>query len=100
MKYALIVSSPARRDISNMYNYIRDVYKQPITADRYRAGIINKINRLPFYGASIAPSQSAWLQFHFGVSVRHVRYKHMAILFTVRHRCIYIKRVIAAKLIR
>jgi hypothetical protein len=100
MKYTLIVSPRAWDDISNVYKHIRDVYKQPLTANRYQAGIINKINRLPIYGAFIAPSQSAWLQFHFGTAIRLIRYKHMAILFSVDSHCIYIQRVIVAKLIR
>jgi hypothetical protein len=100
MKYVLIVSTRARRDISNVYKHIRDVYKQPLTAIRYQVGIINKINRLPIYGASIAPSQSTWLRFHFGITIRHIRYKNMAILFNIHNHCICIKRVIPAKLIR
>jgi hypothetical protein len=100
MKYTLIVSPRAWHDITNVYNHIHDIYKQPLSANRYRVGIINKINRLPFYGASIAPSQNAWLQFHFGATIRQIKYKRMAILFNVHGHTIYIKRVIAAKLIR
>jgi plasmid stabilization system protein ParE len=99
-KYTLVVTTRARRDITDVYNHIHDVYKQSLTANRYLTGIINKINRLPIYGAPIAPSQNAWLQFHFGTTIRHIRYKRMTILFTVHGHCIFIKRVIAAKFIR
>jgi hypothetical protein len=99
-KYTLVVTTRAWRDITDVYSHIRDVYKQPLTANRYQTGIINKINRLPLYGASIAPCRNVWLQLHFGTTIRYIRYKHMAILFTVYKRYIYIKRVIAAKLIR
>jgi hypothetical protein len=99
-KYTLVVTTRAWRDITDVYNHIRNVYKQSLTANRYRSGIIDKIDRLPIYGASIAPSQNAWLQFHFGATIRHVRYKHMAILFTIHGHYILIKRIIAAKLIR
>jgi hypothetical protein len=98
--YTLVVTTRAWRDITDVSNHIRNVYKQPLTANRYQAGIINKINRLPLYGAFIAPSRNVWLQLHFGTNIRYIRYKHMAILFTVHSHYIFIKRVIAAKLIR
>ena len=87
-------------DINQLVSYIRNDLGMPLTAVRYRAGILHKIDRLCIYGASIAPSQSAWLQLHFGTTIRHIRYKQMAILFTVHGHRILIKRVIPAKLIR
>jgi plasmid stabilization system protein ParE len=99
-KYTLVVTTRAWRDITDVYNHIHDIYKQPLTADRYQAGIIDKIDRLSLYAGSIAPSRYDYIQARYGPKARHITYKKMTIIYTIIDDTVLIKRVISGNLIR
>ena len=93
----LIISEKAKRDINDFYCHIYYAYKQPITAQRNRKELYDRIKRLPFFANAIGKNE--YVQKMFGKKARHITYKKMAIIFFVEQETIYIQRIIASSLI-
>jgi hypothetical protein len=89
-----------KADIRSVFNKIAYGFKQPLAAKRYKNGLLKAIHRLPVYADAIAFSQYDYIQSRYGPKARHVTYKKMAIIYTITGNMIFIKRIIAAKLIR
>jgi len=98
-KYVVRITATALQDIENVHDYIAYELFEPITADKYIRGIYDAIKHLSFYGASIAVSESNFLLSKYGLAVRNVNYKKMAIIYTVENNEIIIQRIMPAALI-
>lgn len=99
-RYLIRLDPQVNVDIRDVFNKIAYGFKQPLTARRYRVGLLNTIRRLSFYGASIAPSQYRHIQSRYGPKARHITYKKMTIIYTITDDTVLIKRVMPGKLIR
>jgi plasmid stabilization system protein ParE len=99
-RYTLVISEKAQADIHAFYNCILYEYKQSQTARRNRIGLYTEIRRLSSYAGSIAVSRSAYIQALYGPGARRVNYGKMAIIYLIEGDYVYIKRVMAASLIR
>jgi plasmid stabilization system protein ParE len=96
--YVIRISVQADIDIENLHSFIFEYCKSPITAKRYIEGIYNKIKSLSNSAESFPIStQKSILQ--YGYNVRRIKYKKMAIIYTVHGKTVLIRRVIPGTLI-
>ena len=98
-KNAVRITNTALQDIEHVHDYIAYELFEPITADKYIRGIYEAIKYLTLYGASVAVSDRDSLLSQYGLTVRNVQHKKMAIIYTVENNIIIIQRIIAASLI-
>jgi plasmid stabilization system protein ParE len=98
MKYDISYSDEANRDLENLVHTISEKYNSPITAFRYIQGIIETINQMAKNpeGYPIRFNQSLM---QYGMFVRRVNYKKMAIIYTINDDMVYIFRIIASSMI-
>jgi plasmid stabilization system protein ParE len=100
IKYRVILSDKAERDIYDIFDYIFQVYKQPVTAVRYMARLNKAIQKLSAYAGSIAISQSHYIQSHYGGNARRVNHERLAIIYVIDdNACVHIKRIISGSLV-
>ena len=98
-KYLVKITDIALQDIEYVHDYIAYELCEPITADKYIRGIYDAIKHLSLYGACVAVSERDILLSQYGLNVRNINYKKMAIIYTVDNDRIIIERIIAATLI-
>jgi plasmid stabilization system protein ParE len=95
--YTVISTEEARRDIKSLYCHIAKVYGMPRTADRYEKGILTAIESLAYHPCSFPVNP--YVQVMCGKNARHIRYKKMAIIYTVEGDIVCIRRVMPESLI-
>ena len=98
--YRVVISPEAESDINDVYDYIAFEVMAPETAVRYYMGIYDTIEKLSLVGAMLAVSQQPYLRRLYGVDVRTIRFKKMAIIYNIIGDVVYIRRVMAGSLIR
>ena len=98
-KYLVKITNTALQDIDNVHDYIAYELFEPITADKYIRGIYDAIKYLSLYGASIAVSERDFLLSQYGLTVRNITYKKMAIVYTLNKDEIIIQRIMTGALI-
>ena len=98
-KYDVKITNTAFRDIGNTHDYIAYELFEPITADKYIRGIYDAIKKLAYYGASVAVCENEKLLKTYGARVRNVKYKKMAIIYTIEEEKVIIQRIKAGALI-
>ena len=98
--FRVVISPEAVDDIDDVYDYISFDIMHPPTAERYREGILETIDRLATHADIFAMSTNEYLRRRYGVGVRTVVYKKMAIIYNIIGDVVYIRRVMAGSLIR
>jgi plasmid stabilization system protein ParE len=98
--FKIVISAEAVDDITDLFNYIAFEICNPITAERYREGLMETIDRLSCYADLFALSSYDTLRQLYGADVRTVRYKKMTIVYNIIGNVAYIRRVMAGSLIR
>ena len=99
-RYGILVSPEAEDDIDNIYDYIAFNLFSPATAEKYIDGIYDTIRSLALTGNMFAVNYGKSLQRQYGPHVRTIRYKKMAIIYTVRGDLIVVHSVRAGKTIK
>jgi plasmid stabilization system protein ParE len=99
-RYVIRFTPNVRTEIKQLFNTIAYDFGQPLTARRYRDGLLHEIRRLARYAGSIAPSQSDYVQFHYGPGARHITYKKMTIIYAISGDYVLIKHITSSRLIR
>jgi len=99
-EFQVIISPEAEDDIADVFNYIAFEIKHPLTAARYREGIIETIDQLASYADLIAVSSNEYLRRYYGEGVRTIIYKKMTIVYNIIGDIAYVRRVMASSLIR
>lgn len=97
-RYSIIYTHNARIDIQELYFFIVSEYKTYRTAERYVDGlekaILQLINSAESFEVQTNPSLS-----RYGLNVRRINYKRMAIIHTVQDKTVFIHRIIPASMI-
>ena len=99
-EYRVIISPEAVDDIEDVYGYIAFEIMHPLTAERYREGILETIDQLATHADIFARSTNEYLRRRYGVDVRTVVYKKMTIIYNIISDVVYVRRVMAGSLIR
>jgi plasmid stabilization system protein ParE len=93
-------SPQSEEDLNELYRYIAYELFLPAVADKYVAGVVGRANGLSSYGASLAVSQNERLRILFGNKVHSIRYKKMAIVYTVlNNEQIHVLRILPGSLL-
>jgi hypothetical protein len=98
-KYDIKYSNISNNDLENLAYAIAVTYKSPLTSFRYVQGIINTINNKLRKNPKIYPIQFNQSLMQYGLFVRRVNYRKMAIIYTVNDHTVTIQRIIASALI-
>jgi plasmid stabilization system protein ParE len=99
VEYKVLISPEAEDDIDDLFVYIAYEVMHPLTALKYRDGIIATIDRLAIHAGIFAVSANEHLRRLYGVDVRTVIYKKMTIVYNIIGDIAYIRRVIPGGLI-
>jgi plasmid stabilization system protein ParE len=97
-QYIISYSDEANRDLENLAYTISENYSSPLTAFRYVQGIIETINQMA-KNPEAYPVRFNFSLLQYGINVRRINYKKMAIIYTVNNDIVYIHRIIASSLI-
>lgn len=97
-KYLIDISEIAKGDLRNLSYTITETYQSPLTAISYLDGIFEKIKTLSKF-PEVYPVRYNPSLLQYGINVRRIDYKKMAIIYTTNENTVYIHRVIASSLI-
>ena len=97
--FKVIISLDAVDDITEVFNYIAFEVMHPLTAERYREGIMKTIDSLACYADLFAVSQHPSLQQLYGPDVRTTRYKKMTIVYSIVGKKVYVHRIMPGGLV-
>ena len=98
MKYTVFLSEHANIDLDDLEFVIKHEYKSPQTAFSYVQGLKNEIKKLELF-AEIYPVRYETFYQQFGIEIRRINYKKMAVIYSVHSDFVYIHRIMAAALI-
>ena len=98
MIYKLKLSVEAEEDFENYIDYIEIECNMPMTAAKHKAGILEKLLELS-ENPHINPIRYSESLRQFGISVRRVNFKKMAIIYTIHTDKVFIHRIVASSMI-
>ena len=98
MRHRDIIMSPiAEKEYYQIEDVIINQYKAPLTAARYMQGLIERIESLRDYADMYAVIPE--LSVEYGLDVRRINYKQIAIIYTLEEDMVYIQRVMPAGMV-
>jgi plasmid stabilization system protein ParE len=96
--YEIEYSDEAKADLKDLHNVIVFKYKSPLTAKRYLSELKKTI-----FSLSKTPDRYSIKNyrslFRYGLNVRRMDFKKMAIVYTINNSTIYIHRIVAGSMI-
>ena len=98
MQYKVKMSVDANADFGNYLDYIIYECDAPMTAAKHKAEILDALLELK-KNPYINPIRHNESLREFGMNVRRVNYKKMAILYTIHDDVVYVHRILASSLI-
>jgi plasmid stabilization system protein ParE len=96
--YRVELSQQSIDDLEELADAISFIYSSPMTSKRYMKELKAKIKSLSKNPESY-PIRFNLSLFGYGIFVRRVNYKKMAIIYTINENTVYIHRVITSSLI-
>ncbi len=96
-QYVVAFTAEAKVELKSLKHVIRDVYKAPLTAKSYSVGLLDRIRTLR-YNADIYADVPE-LSVEFGMTVKRLNYKQIAIIYTIEDDKVYIQRVLPQKMV-
>ena len=96
-RYKVAFTALSKAEFKDLKRVIRDVYKAPITAKNYSAGLLDRIRSLEQDADIYADVPE--LSVEFGMKVKRINYKQIAIIFTIEDDKVYIQRVLPQKMV-
>jgi hypothetical protein len=97
-KFSIKITPEAISDVDDVFDFITDVCKSPLTARKLRDGLYNEIIFLQHSAATYNISTNKSI-LRFGYNARKVIFKNMTIIYTIQNNIVYIRRVIPSGLI-
>ncbi len=96
-QFEISLTSKALSDVDKLRFAIVFKYRAPLTAKRYLKGLNETIRSLKTGADSIQIDEE--LSKQYGLDIRRINYKEMAILYTVEGEKVYILRIMPQSLI-
>jgi plasmid stabilization system protein ParE len=96
--YNLIITIRAQEDIFSYINTITHTYHSPLTAKKHYDNLYKTFEQIRKHPLINSIRHSQALQ-QYGLNVRRVNYKKMAIIYTVHDDTVFIHRVVAGSMI-
>jgi hypothetical protein len=89
----------AQKDIYQVIDHISNVYKAPLTAEKFLIGLYDNIFSLENMAESIRISNKSDI-LKYGINARSIVYKKLIIVYTVHGKIVLVKSVISGALIK
>jgi len=96
--YKIFLSEQANKDLDDLEFVIKYEYKSPLTAFRYLQGLKDEIKKMELF-AELYPIRYETFYQQFGMGIRRINHKKMAIIYSVHNDFVYIHRIMAASLV-
>ena len=93
------ISNNAMSDIDDIFYFIDNICKSPITARKYIIGIFSEIRHLKS-NADVFQFQEHTSILKYGHNARRINYKKIAIIYTIHNDTVVIRRVIPGGIIK
>ena len=93
----IIMTPWAEEEYYQLEDVIINQYKAPLTAARYMQGLSDRIRSLEQDADIYADVPE--LSVEFGMKVKRLNYKQIAIIFTIEDDKVYIQRVLPQKMV-
>ena len=97
-KYVIRISNTAQNDIFEIIDYISEIYKAPLTAEKYLIQLYDAIFSLENFAESIAISTQNDI-IKYGLNARSIAFKKLIIVYTVHSQVVLVRAVIPGALI-
>jgi len=98
-KYVVRISDAAQNDIFEIIDYISEIYKAPLTAEKYLIELYDTIFSLENFAESISVSDKTDI-LKFGINARTIVFKKLIIVYTVHSNIVLVKTVISGALVK
>ncbi|MDR2562440.1 MAG: hypothetical protein LBC98_00695, partial [Prevotellaceae bacterium] len=85
-KFKIRISKRAYADGARLAYFIEDLSSTD-ASDRYMQGLDDAIEKLSYFAVSIGKNE--YVQKMFGEKARHITYKKMAIIFSIKNETVY-----------
>lgn len=96
-RFEVYLSGKAQSDVDKLRYAIAFKFRAPLTAKRYLHGLNNKMQSLEIGADAIQVDEE--LSKKYGLEIRRINYKEMAILYTIEEANVYIIRIMPQSLI-
>lgn len=96
-RFDISLTTKALSDVDKLRFAIVFKYRAPLTAKRYLKGLNDTIQSLKTGADSIQIDNN--LSTLYGLDIRRVNYKEMAILYSIEENIVYIHRIMPQKMI-
>ena len=96
-RFDISLTGKAQSDVGKLRYAIVFKFRAPLTAKRYLQGLNKKITSLETSADSIQIDEELTEQ--YGLEIRRIFYKEMAILYTIEETNVYIVRIMPQSLI-
>lgn len=98
-KYIVRISPDAQNDIFQIIEHISQIYKAPLTAERYLIELYEAIFSIKNYAESIRISRKDDI-LKSGLNARSIAFKKLIIVYTVHSETVIIQAVISGALVK
>lgn len=98
-RYAVRITKSAQNDIYQVIDHISNIYKAPLTAEKFLIGLYDTIFSLENSAESILISTKTDI-LKYGINARSIVFKKLIIVYTVHGKIAFVRTVISGALIR
>jgi len=98
-RYAIRITKAAQNDIYQVIDHISNIYKAPLTAEKFLTGLYDAIFSLENSAESIRISTKSDI-LKYGINARSIVFKKLIIVYTVHDETVLVKTVISGALIK
>ena len=98
-KYGVRISKSAQNDIYQIIDYISQIYKAPLTAEKYLIELYDAIFTLENFAESIRISTRTDI-LKYGLNARTIAFKKLIIVYTVHAGIVLVQAVIPGALVK
>lgn len=95
--FEITTTTKAQSDVDKLRFAIAFKFRAPLTAKRYVKGLNEKVQSLKVGADSIQIDAESSAQ--YGIEIRRINYKEMAILYTIEEDMVIIQRIIPRNMV-
>jgi len=98
-KYDVRITKSAQNDIYQIIEHISQIYKAPLTAEKYLIGLYDAIFSLENFAESIRVSTKTDI-LKYGLNARTIVFKKIIIVYTVHAEIVLVQTVISGAIVK
>ena len=98
-RYAVRITKAAQNDIYQVIDHISNIYKAPLTAEKFLIGLYDAIFSLENSAESLRISTKSDI-LKYGINARSIVFKKLIIVYTIHGKIVLVKTVISGALIK